>query len=199
VPIGDAATVVTTVRSVNTIPADEYRHAGGKLCGTPWNSARDLGPITSGQRNWTQGHIAAAHGLFRRIRQMAPMYTPDVIHPFLDPTESGLKRHLDQFSRFCTDHGRQRPCIVQWTAPSPIKIAPSQGYLDPNLIYGSLVPWAHPSPQPKQHLDRFSRFSGITIVTDTTTDNATPSKTIGRVYVRSTDTVVRCGLITFRS
>jgi len=35
------------------------------------------------------------------------------------------------------------------------------------------------------HLDRFSRFSGLTIVTERPTDQAT-SVTIGRIYVRST-------------
>jgi len=25
-----------------------------------------------------------------------------------------------------------------------------------------MVPWAHPSPQLKRHLDRFSRFAGLT-------------------------------------
>jgi len=42
-------------------------------------------------------------------------------------------------------------------------------------------PWANPSPRPKQHLDRFSRFyAGLTIAKDRQTDHATPSVTIGR-------------------
>ena len=32
--------------------------------------------ITSGQSNLTQGRIAAAHGRFSRILQVAPMCTP---------------------------------------------------------------------------------------------------------------------------
>jgi len=36
-----------------------------------------------------------------------------------------------------------------------------------------MVPWAHQSPQPKRHLDRFSRFVGLTIVTDGQTDRQT--------------------------
>ena len=35
------------------------------------------------------------------------------------------------------------------------------------------VPWVQPSPQPEQHLDRFSRFAGIRIVTDRQTDRPT--------------------------
>jgi len=49
------------------------------------------------------------------------------------------------------------------------------------------VPWVQPSPQPEQHLDRFSRFAGIRIVTDRQTDRQTdhaiPFVTIGRIYV----------------
>ena len=51
-----------------------------------------------------------------------------------------------------------------------------------------LVPWDHPSPQLKRHLDRFSRFcrDGLTTVTDRPTDRptdyATWSVAIGRVY-----------------
>ena len=48
----------------------------------------------------------------------------------------------------------------------------------------------HRSPHPKWHLERFSRFTGLTIVTDRQTDRQTDddrsSVTIGRIYVRST-------------
>jgi len=56
----------------------------------------------------TSGRIAAAHGRFDGIRQVAPV------------------------------------CI-------PIKY---------------MLSWAHPSPQPKHHLDQFSRFAGLAIVAD---------------------------------
>ena len=53
-----------------------------------------------------------------------------------------------------------------------------------------MVPWEHPSPQPKRHLDRFSHFAGLTGVTvrqtDRPTDYATRLVTIVRIYVRST-------------
>jgi len=39
--------------------------------------------------------------------------------------------------------------------PFPPKIAPSHGGSGPHL---NMVPWAHPSPQPKRHLDWFSQF-----------------------------------------
>jgi len=44
---------------------------------------------------------------------------------------------------------------LQWAAPSPSKLLLRMGDLDAHLNHGS---WAHPSPQPKRHLDRFSRF-----------------------------------------
>jgi len=148
------------------------------------------------------------------------------------------KRQIDQFSHFCTAHGRKSPHFtmgnpfpkiapshggpgspsnvwflgpvraynpngitissavfarvtaecpytLQWAARSPLKTAPSR--------WGSgLVPWAHQSPQPKRHLDRFSRFLHGSLVwqtdrqTDRPTDHdATRSVTIDRIYVRS--------------
>ena len=67
--------------------------------------------------------------------------------------------------------------FAQMTAECPVPIlyngmplSPPQncpfpwGDMDPHLIHGSL---AHPSPQPKWHLDRFSHFiTGLTNVTD---------------------------------
>jgi len=47
-----------------------------------------------------------------------------------------------------------------------------------------MVPWPHPSPCPKRHLDRFTVFAGLTIVTDD------KQITLLRIYV-----VLQCGLI----
>jgi len=46
-----------------------------------------------------------------------------------------------------------------------------------------MVPWAHLSQQPKWHIDRFSRFAGLTIVTDRQT--ARYSVCNNRPHVRS--------------
>jgi len=54
-----------------------------------------------------------------------------------------------------------------------------------------MVALAHPSPQPKRHLDRLSHFAGLTIVAD----HITRSVTMGRTYVGSSAAVQRCGLI----
>jgi len=51
------------------------------------------------------------------------------------------------------------PYTLQWATPFPLKIAPSNGG---SPIWTPSNTWFpgrdHPSPQPKRHLDRFSRF-----------------------------------------
>jgi len=55
-----------------------------------------------------------------------------------------------------------------------------------------MIPWAHVSPQPKRHLDRFSRFCRVyKCVTDQQTDHDIRSIT----KAASTYVVLRCGLI----
>jgi len=74
------------------------------------------------------------------------------------------------------------PIIYNGTTFAPSKL--SLGGSGPHIIHGS---WAHPSPQPKRHLDRFSRSCRAHCrPTDRQTDHATRSVTIGRIYVRST-------------
>jgi len=59
-----------------------------------------------------------------------------------------------------------------------------------------MVDWAHPSSQPKQHLDRFSHFyradeaifTGLTTVTYR--DHATRSMIIGRFYLCMSSTAM---------
>jgi len=80
--------------------------------------------------------------------------------PYLTYASLGLpyspypKRHLDWFSRFCTS--RQRVSILYNGPPFSLKIALSHRGSGPHLI--NVVPWTHPSTQPKPHLDWFSRF-----------------------------------------
>ena len=63
---------------------------------------------TTGRSNLTQGRINAAHGRFIRIRQVAPMCSVQLhlMHVSLGPAESTPKRHLDEFSFFCSAHDR---------------------------------------------------------------------------------------------
>jgi len=79
------------------------------------------------------------------------------------------------------------PILYSGTLLSPLKIAPSHGWIW-TPIY-CVVPWTHPSPQPKWHLNQFSRFSRAHLCdreTDRPTDHATGSVTIDCIYVRST-------------
>jgi len=46
-----------------------------------------------------------------------------------------------------------------------------------------MVPWDHPSPQPKRHLDGLAVFAGLTNVTDRQIDHNTWSVTTDRIYV----------------
>ena len=86
-----------------------------------------------------------------------------------------------------------QPFLHRWPQSDPIlyngtplrphlKIATRN--LDSHLIHGSL---GHPSPQLKRHLDRFSRFAGLTSVTERPTDRSLyiRSVTTGCIYVRA--------------
>jgi len=70
---------------------------------------------------------------------------------------------------------QQRDPISYNGPPLPLKIVPSHGEI-----------W---TPSNTWFLDRFSRFAGLTIATDRQTDQATPSVTIGRMYL-----MLRCSL-----
>jgi len=62
--------------------------------------------ITSGQSDLTTGRIAAAHGRFSGIGQVAPVCTP-ILNMVLWAHQSPQpKHHLSRFSCFCTAHGR---------------------------------------------------------------------------------------------
>jgi len=137
--------------------------------------------IISGQINLTTGCIADAHVRFTGIRQMAPVCTPPntcFLGPIRVQIPNGISVGSTVFARLKEEH----PYTSQWATLPPSKW-PFCGYLDPIL---HMIPWAHPSPQPKRHLDRFSHFAGLTTVTDRQTDRDARSVTTGRIYVRST-------------
>ena len=95
--------------------------------------------VTTGQSSLTTGRIAAAHGRFGGIRQVAPVCTlprASLAHPSPNP-----KRHLDRFSCFfCTAHGRESPYFTTGRPFPPLKLPLPMGDLDPHLISGSLGP-----------------------------------------------------------
>jgi len=73
--------------------------------------------------------------------------------PLTHPTQYP-KRHFDQFSRFCSAHGRV-PILYNWPPLSALKNAHSRRDLDSNLTRSSL---GQPKSTSKGHLDGFSRF-----------------------------------------
>jgi len=72
--------------------------------------------------------------------------------PWASPSPQS-KRYHNWFSRFRTGD-RRVSLYFTVGCPSPPSKLP-MGDLDSHLY---MVPWAHPSPQPKQHLDRFSHL-----------------------------------------
>jgi len=132
--------------------------------------------------------MAAAHGRFNGIRHVAPVCTPPML-PWATRVQmpNGISISSAVFTRLTAESCN----TSQRDAVSPPTYAFQWGDLDLHLLYGSL---GHSSTQPKRHLDRFSRFAGLTTVTDRptdrltdrTTDHATRSVITGRVYVCST-------------
>ena len=89
--------------------------------------------------------VLRAH--WRHLGNMIELLLPSAhLHP-------QSKRQIDRFSHSCTAHGRKF-IYLKWALLSP-KVSPSHWGSGPHLVRGSL---AHLSPQPKWHLDWFSRF-----------------------------------------
>ena len=125
--------------------------------------------ITSGQSNLTTGRIATTHGRFNGIRQVAPVCTiPNTC--FLGPTQVQIPNGISISSAVFAQLTAECRYTLQWAAPSP----PSKL---PIPLEGSgpqhVVLWAHPSPQPKLHLNRFSRFCRAHYCNDRLTDRQT--------------------------
>jgi len=111
--------------------------------------------IIRGQSNMTTGCIAATHGQFSGIRQVAPVCTGTLYMLPWATLSPNPKLHLDWFSSFCTAHST---AFLYFTKgrPFPDQNCPFPwGIWIPHLKHGSL---SHPSSQPKWHLNRFSCF-----------------------------------------
>ena len=89
----------------------------------------------------------------RRAPWHHPANTIELVLPLAHPSPQP-KQQADQLNCFCTAHGRQ---FLYFTTGAPFSQNcpfPRQD-LDPIEF---MIPWAHPNPQPKWHLDRFSHF-----------------------------------------
>jgi len=140
---------------------------------------------------WQKGRIATAHGRFNHVRQVAPMAPP--IQCMLPWTHRSPhpKRNVDRFSHFCTVHCRQSLYLIMGR-PFPLKIALCRGSGRPSNLPARLCHMV-------LGLTRVHNPNGMSIgsavlhdtrssvrQTDRQTDHATPSVTIGRIYLRST-------------
>jgi len=98
---------------------------------------------------WWQCCLAHWRHLANTIELLLPS-----AHPSPQP-----KWQSDRFSHYCTAHCRQSLHFTM-CAPFPKKCPFQWGDLDP-ILY--MIAWAQPSPQPKWHLDRFSRFCSVSL------------------------------------
>jgi len=118
----------------------------------------------------TKGRIAAAHGRFNGIHQVAPVCTHP-IHPLLGPpTRVQIPNHSSISSAVFAHLTADCHYTLQLAARPSLKIVLPIGDLDPHLIRGSLG--MHPSPQPKQHFDQFNPSLHGSDVTDRQTDRS---------------------------
>jgi len=89
---------------------------------------------------------------------------PHLTHgSLIRPPSPQPKRHIDQFSHFCTTHGRVSLYFAMGHPFPPQNCPFPWGDLDPHLIHGSLG-----TPKPKSI--GASIFAGLTTVTDRQTD-----------------------------
>ena len=108
---------------------------------------------------------------------------PHLIHDALGECYPTI-RHHGCCSCFRTGDRKVSVYFTMCRTFAPSKLPLPMRDLDPQY---NMFSWAHPSPQPKQRLDRFSHFC---CVTDRPTDQATRSVTIDRIYVGSTGDAV---------
>ena len=105
---------------------------------------------------WQKDRIAATHGWFSGICQVATVCTPPIIC-FLGPiwvhNQNGISIGSPIFAQLMAE------CSWACLGMSfPQKLPLGMGRSGPHLIHGSMEAWTHPNPQPKRHLDQFSHF-----------------------------------------
>ena len=100
-------------------------------------------------------------------------------HASLDHKSPNPKQHLDQFSRFCTAHGRVSRYFIMGRPFPPQNCPFAWGDLVPHLTDGSLGP---PKSTSQTYLDQFSGFCRAHN-RDRLTDHTTSSVTIDCIYV----------------
>jgi len=140
-----------------------------------WFSNASAVIITSGQSNLTKGRISATHGWFNAI--LAGGASVPTNRCFLGSTQVQIPNGI-WIGSAVLHSSRQSHYTLQCAVPfPPIKLPLPMGEY--------IFPWAHPSPQPKQHLNPFNHFCRAHSC-DRPIDHATRLVTIGRIYVHNT-------------
>jgi len=131
------------------------------------------------------------HGRFSRIRQVAPMCTPYTESQKMVDTATSLSIAGPHVTRSTPMRVHDPNCIsmgsavfaqttadcpytLQWDALSP-QNCPFLWGIWTAILY--MVPWVHPSPQPKDISIGAAVFAGLTSVTDRQTDRPTDRQT----------------------
>jgi len=108
---------------------------------------------------------------------------PHLIHCSLGPCNSASQIESWLIQPFLNSSSRKIPILYNGPLFSPQNCPLPMGDVDLHLIHGSL---AHTIPQPKRHLNWFSRFCTAHYcdrLTRQMTDHTTQSVTIDRIYI----------------
>jgi len=175
----DTQTAVINIHFTLATPHAKCNNIGDNK----WSKEFDIKPHRCSRRtvqSYSPGCAnVPSHGVCTHLANMIELVFPSA-HQSPQP-----KRQIDRFTHFCTAHGRKSLYFIMGRPPL-LKIAPSH---DGMMTHGSL---AHPSPQPKRHLDRSAVLHKAHYCdktdqeTDRLTDHVTRPVTIGRIYVCST-------------
>jgi len=107
--------------------------------------------ITSSQSNLTKAAT-------RTVQSYSPggaNIHPHVTHASLGPSESTTQTASLRFSHFCTAHHR---ASIYFTTGCPFSLQNCPFSWEIWIPIQYMIPWDHPSPKPKRHLDQFSHF-----------------------------------------
>jgi len=137
---------------------------------------------------WQKGRIAAVHGRFNSIRQVAPMCTPSNTC-FHGPPEPIPQMASQSVQRLLNSSRQGVPILYNGLPLPPSKLPICMEDLNPHLIHGSLIQPESTTQTASRSVQPFLQGSW-SWQTDRQTDDATSSATIGRIYI-----VLWCDLI----
>ena len=105
---------------------------------------------------------------------------------FIGPTRNLNRNGISFGSAVFAQFAAEFPYTLQWAAPSPLKIAPLHGYLDPRLIYGSFGQPESSTQTASRSVVSFLQGSLLWQTDQQTSATRSVLGNNGRIYVRST-------------